>query len=151
MNDVNRAVANLGRLAGIAGLELDAHGALSLVFNDETTVNLSRVDDRTIELWTPIGGINASAGGETALRVLLEANYLGEGTGNARLAIAPASGDVVLCERFDVGPASDHEFGDRIVQFLKYAAFWASPEGGRQTLSAGPAPELGNDPFMMRA
>lgn len=151
MNDVNRAVANLGRMAGIAGLELDAHGALSLVFNDETTVNLSRVDDRTIELWTPIGGINASAGGETALRALLEANYLGEGTGSARLALAPETGSVVLCERFDVGPASEHEFGDRIVQFLKYAAFWASPEGGRQTLAAGSTAELGTDPFMMRA
>jgi hypothetical protein len=149
MQDVNHAIANLRQVVGIPTIEFDAGGNLTLIFNGETPVNLARVDDKTIEVWTELTGVTADA---STVRRLMEANHLGEGTGAARLALAPGKDMFVLCERIDVEPLSDTQFADRIVEFLKYATFWNSGEGGRALSGDSGAPSgFSPDDSMIRA
>lgn len=152
MQDVNHALANLRQVLGIPTLDFDAAGNLTLVFNGEMLVNMAKIDDTTVELWTGLESIGR-ADDVSTLRRLLESNHLGEGTGFARLALAPNKDDFVLCERICVTPLDDKQFGERIVDFVRYASFWNST-AGRQ-LPTGRAStgstELGDFEFMIRA
>lgn len=130
MQDVNHAIANLRRIVGIPTVEFDADGNMTLIFNDEMPINLARIDARTIEIWTELTGLGGGADAST-MRRLMEANHLGEGTGAARLALAPGKDQFVLCERVDVEPLNDRQFAERIVEFLKHATFWNSPAGAQ--------------------
>ena len=135
MHDVNHAIANLRSLSGISTLDFDANGNLALVFNDEIDVNFARIDEKTIELWTEIEDIGR-ADDPKIVRRLMEANHLGEGTGCARIALAPDTDTFVLCERIQVEPLNGDQFSDRIIEFLKYATFWNSAEVGRAAMAS---------------
>jgi len=135
MQDVNHALANLRQSTGISTLDFDADGNLSLVFDDEIPVNLARIDEGTIELWTELETFTG-ANDLSTLRGVLEANHLGEGTGSARIALAPGKDIFILCERVAVGPLTDEQFSERIIDFAQYAAFWRSPEGARTALAS---------------
>jgi hypothetical protein len=134
MRDVNHAIDNLRQLTQLPDLDFDGAGNLSLIFDGSTAVNIARIDDKRVEFWSDIAGFG-TAGDIATLRSALESNHLGEGTGAARLALAPGRDTFVLCERVDVEPLSDSQFGDRIVEFLKHVTFWNSPEGARAALS----------------
>lgn len=125
MQNLNHALATLRDQTGIPTLDFDPDGNLTLLFDGDTEVNLNRVDDATVEVWTPLDELGRGDD-VAALRRLLEANHLGEGTGAARMALSPARDRMVLCERIDVRPLDGVQFADRIVGFLKYASFWAS-------------------------
>ncbi|MDC9822997.1 type III secretion system chaperone [Devosia sp. ZB163] len=145
MRDVNHAIDNLRQLTKLPGLDFDAAGNLTLVFDGETPINLAKVDDKTLEVWSDLGGLGSANDAET-LRRLLESNHLGEGTGSARLAVAPGRNSFVLCERIDVEQLSDTQFGERIIGFLKYVTFWNSAEAVRSVASrstSSPALEIG--------
>lgn len=151
VQDVNHAIASLRSSTGVSTLDFDADGNLTLIFNGGTEVNFARLDQFHLELWTAVSGLGAARDAET-LRRVLEVNHLGEGTGAGRLALAPGGDGFVLCERIDVAPLSGQQFDDRIVEFLKYATYWNSPEAARQ--SEGPAraePHRQTDDFIIRA
>lgn len=149
MQDVNHALANLCQSTGIPTLDFDADGNLSLVFNGDTSVNLARIDDATIEIWTELENLGG-ANDPSILRGVLESNHLGEGTGAARVALAPGKDIFVLCERVSVEPLTGDQFGDRIIGFLKYATFWNSGEGARALAGSGASSVPAND-FTIRA
>lgn len=128
MRDVNHAIDNLRQLTKLPSLDFDAAGNLTLIFDGTTPLNLARIDDKTIEVWSGLKGLGSASDAGT-LRLMLESNHLGEGTGSARLAIAPGQDSFVLCERIEVEPLSDTQFADRIIGFLKYVTFWNSAEG----------------------
>ena len=149
MRDVNHAIAHLRKVVGIPTIEFDAGGNLTLIFNGKTPINLARIDDKTIEVWTELTGVIADA---STVRRLMEANHLGEGTGAARLALAPGKDVLVLCERIGVEPLSDTQFAECIVEFLKYATFWNSEAGSRPAAARGEdSPGLEQSDFMIRA
>ena len=131
MRDVNHAIGNLRQLTKLPALDFDGAGNLTLIFDGTTPLNLAKIDDKTLEVWSDLKGLGSASNTDT-LRLVLEANHLGEGTGSARLAIAPGQNSFVLCERIDVEPLSDQQFADRIIGFLKYVTFWNSAAGRGQ-------------------
>ncbi len=138
MRDVNHAIDNLRQLTKLPSLDLDAAGNLTLIFDGTTPLNLAKIDGRTVEVWSELQGLGSTSDAGTLLR-LLESNHLGEGTGAARLAVAPGRSTFVLCERIDVEPLSDTQFGERIIGFLKYVTFWNSAVGASSTAPRNPA------------
>ena len=123
MKNVDYALASLRDQLGISTLDFDEDGDLTLIFNGTILVNIARMDDYTLEFWTTLEGIGHPSNPEV-LRRLLEANYLGEGTGNGCVALAPGMDDIILCERIDLRVLDEKQFADCIEMFLEHAEFW---------------------------
>lgn len=138
MLDVHHAIDNLRQLTRLPGLDFDAAGNLTLIFDGATRLNLARIDDKTIEVWSDLKRLGSTSDPDT-LRRVLESNHLGEGTGAARLAIAPGNDTFILCERIAVEPLTDTQFGERLIGFLKYVTFWNSAEGASSAAPRNPA------------
>jgi hypothetical protein len=126
MQDVNHAVAVLRELTGLGHLELNRNGHFELIFDDDTPVNFYRIDDHQLELCTMIRPAGKTSAAEAL--ALLTANYLGHGTGAARLALDPRDQTLILCERVDVRPLGIAELQARIEGFVAYAKLWLSGE-----------------------
>ncbi len=127
MKDIDQAIAELGRLVGLTDLAFDADGNLSLLFDSSMPVNVARIDDKTMELWSPIEEIGDESDPKL-LRYLLTANHLGEGTGAARLALQPGDGDFVLCQRLESAGLDAAILETRFTDFIKHAFYWNSED-----------------------
>lgn len=88
----------LGRLAGLGSLPLDADGRLTLAFDGRLEVTLEHEpDEGRLILWALL----AELGTERPLALLgelLDANFLWQGTGGATLSLERGSGKVVLSQ-----------------------------------------------------
>ena len=127
MRDVDQALDELGASTGITGMRFDANGNLTLKFDDALSVNIARIDERSIELWSPLDNLG-SPGDARLLAFLLAANHLGEGTGAARIALQPHGGGFVLCERVCVTELDAAALNERLGGFARHAMFWNSPD-----------------------
>ena len=127
MRGLDQAIAELGRLVGLADLALDDDGNVGLLFDGAMPVNVTRIDDTAMEFWSPIEDV-AADGDAGLLGYLLTANHLGEGTGAARIALQPESGDIVLCERVEIAGLDPAALERRFVEFVKHAIYWNSQD-----------------------
>lgn len=125
MHDTDHAIDALRERIGLPGLSLDGKEAVRLVFDGTIPVDIRRIDATRLELVAPLDSDGRGASAER-LAALLTANYLGQATGAARVALDPADGTVLLCERVDVGPLDATGFETRILDFVRHVALWAS-------------------------
>jgi hypothetical protein len=126
MKDVNHTIAILRDLTGLPALELNGNGHLELIFDDKIAIDLIKIDDNHIELSSPLD--IADLNNLERLQTLLSANYHGSGTGFARIAIDRRDRSALICERIDVTPLDPGQFEARLLNFVKYVAFWVSGE-----------------------
>ena len=151
MHNIDQAIEELGRLVGLPDLAFDGQGNLSLLFDGTMPVNIARIDEKAMELWTTLDNIGTDSDPHL-MRYLLTANHLGEGTGTARLALQPGGGDFVLCERIEAAGLDTATLDTRFTAFVKHAFYWNSPEArdAAAEKNSGHAPAGAEENFSIR-
>lgn len=116
------AIRQLGQSLGLA-LEISAEEACELVIGDDLSVLISGDPDGSRLQFS--GTISSFPDGDRAsvATALLKANYNGQGTGAAALALDPLTDDVVLTRAFDVAGG---DLTKAIEEFANYLEFWRS-------------------------
>ena len=142
MNHVNEAIAYLRKSTGNDKLQLNGDH-VSLDFNGRCILDITKLDDSNIELIsilqsTPMGM------GDIAYSQLLVANYVGSGTGAARLSLTPEDHELALCQRVDVTKMDESAFESTVIEFVKFASFW-NTEDAMKLLSTEPKAHSSND------
>jgi hypothetical protein len=150
MRDVNEALQAIERSSGISKIAFNEDGVVDIVFDQQISINIVRVDETNLEFVTYLD-MQDLADDPFAMLALLHANYMGAATGSARLALDPRDDDVLLCERIDVKGLDPLQFEERLLAFLNHATFWRSPEG-RKLLDSGAdrTAALPDDQFVIR-
>jgi hypothetical protein len=143
------AVTQLAQALGLEGFKLDA-GECELILDEDMSVMLvGDADKSTLRLAGIVGDLLDRDDVE-ALRLLLEANYGGQATGGAALALDPITSEVVLGQLVDVSTLGPKGLEPVVTEFANYLEFW-------QSNLAGLADEAGEtqaddtaatDPFM---
>lgn len=150
MKNVQDALASLRRTSGLAKLDFNQHGAVEIIFDKTISINIVRIDETTLEFVTYLHPARFAVD-VTPMRALLHANYLGSATGHGRFALDPRDDELLYCERVDVSPLDDRQLEKRLLDFVKHATFWRSPEAERLLASAGDAPStLAPTEFVIR-
>ena len=140
MHSIDQAIDELGRIVGLPDLAFDAEGNLSLLFDETMPVNIARIDETSMELWTTLDDIGRESDVKL-VRHLLSANHLGRNrTGAARLALQPGGGSFLLCERFEIAGLDAATLERRFSDFVENAFYWNSPDA-RDAISHGDSRE----------
>lgn len=127
MHSIDQAIDELGRIVGLPDLAFDAEGNLTLLFDGTLPVNIARIDETAMELWTTLDHIGRDTD-PALLRHLLAANHFGERTGAARLALQPGGGAFLICERIEAAGLDAARLETRFTAFVEQAFHWNSPE-----------------------
>jgi hypothetical protein len=131
-DNAQQVIGEFGRSIGIDDLALDEEGYCCLAIDRDLIVNIELdADGGRLVLYSMVGqpGPDRAA----ALEMLMQANYLGQGTGGAILGAQPETGAIVLscalpADRLDL-PA----FNGALERFVNTAEDW-------MRRLAGPAP-----------
>lgn len=140
MNSAKDALSAFGSSIGLPDIK----------FNDDKICALIVGDD--LEVWFEDTGNNANmrlncivrenvVSDASVLSQLMKANYNGEGTGCAALALNPITSELVLSQGIDVIAESEDSFKEKVDLFVKYAAFW-SDEAPKMLPVVDEAPSL---------
>ncbi|MEZ5755724.1 MAG: type III secretion system chaperone [Paracoccaceae bacterium] len=124
MIDANHALDAIARKLNLAKLSF-TDSQVGIDVKPDLTIFLSLIDDTTIEascLLEFLGNADAPM-----LRAMLEANYLGGAVGHGRLAIDAGSGDVILCESWNLAELDVSSLEARLDVFTNTAEFWLTP------------------------
>lgn len=150
MKTVHDALASIRRTSGLAKLDFNQHGAVEIVFDKTISINLVRIDDTTLEFVTYLQPARFAVDA-FPMRALLHANYMGSATGHGRFALDPRDDELLYCERVDVAPLDDRQFEKRLLDFVRHATFWRSPEAEQLFAPGGDAPStLSPTEFIIR-
>lgn len=143
----NRNSAALQSLSVSLGIPLafNSENTCELVLDDETVVTLEGEPEGTSLRINGLVGDLAEPDSAEALRLLLQANYNGQGTGGAALGIDPVGGDVVLGRVVDVSGFGPDDLETVLTEFANYLAFWRDNlnrlTAGEAAGPAGSAPD----------
>ncbi|WP_192847106.1 type III secretion system chaperone [Aureimonas sp. AU4] len=137
MRDTDEALETLEGLSGIQGLRWDGNGQVELVFQRRWSVVVVRVDAARLELLSEIPQLGTDLPRE-ALVQLLTANYLGEATGTGRISLDPRDGVVTFGLGLDVTRLDARALEAAFADFLRYLAFWTSPDAAGIVQARGP-------------
>ncbi|MBV8392259.1 MAG: type III secretion system chaperone [Alphaproteobacteria bacterium] len=140
-----------GRSIGLQDLELDGEGYAALAVDDKLIVNLERAPDgEQVLLYCAVG----KPGGTPleAYAMLLEANYLGRGTGGATLGLASDSDMIVLSQFVPLASLDLPGFARAMEMFITVAEQWSArmPHLGSDILGADEKPGAAEQPAMIR-
>lgn len=152
MHDVHGAIDALKTITGLPDLALGSDGHTEIVFGETTPVGFVAVDRFHLELVAPLPMLGLDLD-RASLARLMTANYLGAATGASRLALDPARGEIVLCQRTDVRDLDEDSLPDLIGGFLRAVEFW-NGDAGREALageSGAAAESFADAPFALRA
>ncbi len=129
MREATEALTALGAKVGLKGLAFDRDKVCQLVVGDDLEVELEEMADGTLRLNANVRDLaDADA---AVMRELLVANFNGEGTGRAALAINPASAEIVLTQAVEPRRHDADSFVAEVELFVRYAAFWQEHAAGR--------------------
>jgi len=117
------AVHALSASLGIP-LAFDDEGICEMVVDDDTTVTLEGDPDGTTMRVNGIVGDLPDADSADALRLLLEANFNGQGTGAAALGIDHVTSEIVLGRSVDVSVLGPGGLEQALTEFVNYLSFW---------------------------
>lgn len=128
MISANHALDTLARKLGLPALAF-TQDQVGIDVMPELTIFLSRLDDATLEascLIEHLGHPDAAM-----MQAMLEANHLGGAVGAGRLALDGDTGDVILCESWNLSELDPAALETRFDIFANTAAFWltAGTEG----------------------
>jgi hypothetical protein len=123
MNHNRDALEQLGRRIGLPDLKFNGEGICELTVGDNIEVYLEGEPDATVlHLNGVIGTLPAAD--DRVLRALLGANYNGQATGAAALAMDPRTSEIVLTRQLDVSALDAAKLAETLETFVKYVAFW---------------------------
>ena len=145
MKDVHHTIRVLADQIGLQSLDLGSEGFCEVVFDGTISVNFVAVSDTEMELSTRLPALDQTAVA-AGLMAMMTANYHGHGTGAGRLAADPRDFSILYCERLDVTGLEAHTLEARIIQFLKYAAYWTD-EGADMVRAAVEGAERASQPI----
>ncbi len=131
----SEAVRQLGQFLGLE-LELGSDEAAELIVGEDLSILISGDPDGSRLRFTGVVATFPEGDAASAARTLLKANYDGQGTGAAALALDPVSEDVVLTRAFDVANQAADGLSAAVEEFANYLEFWQSR---LDSLVAGPA------------
>ncbi len=132
LTSADEALQSIARKIGLPNLRFDTDRICVLDVGDTLTLEIEdKASDATVRFNAAIG--YAGDFGSTALRLLLSANFNGDGTGKAALAINPASGDLVLGQVLDPRHHTADSLHAELELFVRRALFW---QDRAQTLPA---------------
>ncbi len=117
-------------------LSFNEDGVCRLAAEHDAAVTLEGSPDaRQLRINGIVGSLNDEHGVDS-LRLLLEANFNGQGTGACALAVDGFTGDVVLGRGVDVGTLGHEGLEPVLAEFLDYLAFWSAHLGQLTTATA---------------
>lgn len=125
MKNNRELIEHLGQQIGLPDLRFSAEGICELVMPDGGEFFLEGApDDMLLHLNGVVGYLHAPSA--EVLCQLLSANYNGQATGAAALALNPGNpAELLLSQRFDVSQMTGIEpFVAALEAFLKFLAFW---------------------------
>jgi hypothetical protein len=120
---------NAGALADLAaslGIELsfDGDNVCELLIDDETVVALTGDPQGADLRITGIVGDLEDPEDSAALRLLLQANFNGQGVGDASLGMDHVSQEIVLTQSVAVGAFGNQGLAGTLEKFVHYLTFW---------------------------
>jgi hypothetical protein len=124
LTQTNQLLQELGQRIGLDGLALDEDGHASLGL-DEIFVSLDVQEEADqLLLSAPLG----QPGGDRAALYgrMLDANFLGTGTGGATLARSPGNGTIMLWQALPREELEISRFEQRLQSFVDVAEAWAA-------------------------
>jgi hypothetical protein len=144
LQDNNQALQSLAATLNIP-LSFNADGVCDLVMNGDALITLEGDPQSTALRINAVVGVLPEADSPQALRLLLQANFNGQGTGANSLAIDHVSNEVVLGRRVDVSTLGPDGLLKPVREFARYLLYWrrnllrqvaqaSSPEPGREEL-----------------
>ncbi|MEJ0019479.1 MAG: type III secretion system chaperone [Acetobacteraceae bacterium] len=117
---VQQIIAEFGKTIGIDDLSLDEEGYCCLVVDQDNVVNIELDEAAPRLLFYSIVGRPA----EGRYKLLLEANYLGQGTGGGTLGLQPGSGAIVLSREVPLALLDVPTFSTALERFINLTEFW---------------------------
>ncbi|MGJ0508001.1 MAG: type III secretion system chaperone [Methylocystis sp.] len=126
MQNVDEAVDALARKSNLPTLKLNDAGVAEVVVGENLSVLLIKRGQTELEFATYLEARQDR--NESVLARLLQANHLGDAVGAGRIALDPDTDRLLLCERVDAAMVDEHSLERRLLEFIKYAAFWQSEE-----------------------
>jgi hypothetical protein len=132
-------LSDLGDRLGVGAIDLDAHRGCVLAFDDDLVVELEAAEDQPGFYLTAAVGPAPSEHRESVLTELLEANLLGQGTGQSCLALDGDLDEVVLMryvDREDIDIAALERILD---DFLSMLELWRRRHGAGELGTLGSA------------
>ena len=112
-----------GKDIGLDGMKLDEEGYLALLTEAGTSVHCQAVDGRLMLLTSP-GRLPPGEKSAPAMKSLLAANALWEGTQGATLSIEPTSDEVLLAQRWTLAELEETGIQPAFETFLAVTAYW---------------------------
>jgi hypothetical protein len=124
--EIHSLLRELGSIMGLASVELDERNACRLIFDNNFVVDLEASDDaQVLHLVGTIGNVPADAD-IRFMRGLLSANFMGQDTGNAALALDELNNEIVLYQRVHVDSFDVSGFVSELEAFVNRLEEWQS-------------------------
>jgi len=122
--DLDALLGELARDLGVSQLALDRNGVCRLVFDGKVVVDLEPSHDgRALHMYGVVARIPAE-GREGLFASLLDANYFGQGTGKAALAIDSQNNEVVLQQQLELETLAASSFAQELQAFTDRLEDW---------------------------
>jgi hypothetical protein len=122
MEEETSILEHFCRSNGIAIPDTINDEIIAVDVGDIQEIWICHVDGGEIEVFARIEGLDSNDPG--TLRMLLEANYMGMATDEARLAVDPMDGKVVIAERWPYQRLLVDSAFDDLARFAKLVAAW---------------------------
>ena len=140
---VQQIIGDFGRTVGFEDLELDAEGYCCLVIDNDLVINIEFDEPGArLMLYSKVGRPGPDR--PKALTEIMQANYLGRGTGGATLGLQPESGAIVLSREVPVAGLDVPGFSTALERFVNMAEAWsrrlAEPSSPAQPPAASDLP-----------
>jgi hypothetical protein len=129
MNDAQHALTVLAGKLGLPSLAYNASGAAEVILGGGMSVYLSKLDGATVEASVRLEDLDFA--NAEMMQAMLEANFMGAGTGAGRLAVDSDTGETIYCCRWHVTDMDATALEARFAEFAELGLFWAT-EGGEQ-------------------
>ena len=138
---IKELLTSLGQHLGVGSLQLDEASCCQLLFDQRWVVTLIHQGALgRIALNCPLGSAqSAQALGAGALRAMLQANFMGRGTGRFQLSICP-EGRIFLTLELALTEADSGVLVHALEQLLNQAETWSQWIEGGFNANAAPLP-----------
>ena len=116
----------LKHLAGelrLEGLQFSSEGLCELEIGEQTVALWGQPEETALRL-SGVAGNLPDSDSPAALRLLLHANYLGQGTGRSTLSLDPVTYEVVLNRVVEVGHLDPGGLVPALEEFVNHLSFW---------------------------
>jgi hypothetical protein len=114
---------SFGKDIGLEGMTLDEEGYLALQTEAGTSVHC-QVEDGRLMLLASLGRLPTGEKSAPAMKSLLAANALWEGTRGATLSIEPTSDEVLLAQRWTLAELEKTGIQSALETFLAVITHW---------------------------